>query len=167
VIGIRGGIAIALAAAWGASLWGAWSAAHQAGRDSVVAQQALEDRVAAEASAAAASAAAAAVAKLRPLHQTILSEVRHETTTVPVYRDCQHPAGQLQRINAAAGHAAARDPDAGGGQLPMATNPAADDGNVRRDDRGPGSGACRLPRVPDVHGDEGAPAVVEGAGHGR
>lgn len=152
-------LTLALVLAWAGSLWGTWRIAHQAGRDAVVAQQSLDDKVAERVAKLAAQAAGAAVARIKVQQQTILSEVQREVREIPVYRDCRHPDGQLQRLNALAGHGPAAAA-AGVGQLPVAADRAADAGHLRRDDRSPGADADPLRAVPRRDGAGSAPAVV-------
>lgn len=60
--------------------------------------------------------AAAAIAQIEIKHTTVRQAVEKEIHEKLVYRDCQHSADQLQRINAAL---TGREPVApGGGQLP-------------------------------------------------
>jgi hypothetical protein len=60
--------------------------------------------------------AAAAIAQIEIKHTTIRQQLEREIHEKPVYRDCQHDAGGLQRINAAL---TGREPVApGSGKLP-------------------------------------------------
>lgn len=58
------------------------------------------------------AAAAEKVAQIRVAHQVINQKVIHETVEVPVYRECVHPAGVRQSIDAALAG------PAGGGVVP-------------------------------------------------
>lgn len=46
-------------------------------------------------------AAAEALRTMAPAQAKIIERVTHETTTVPVYRDCRNTAGGMRDINAA------------------------------------------------------------------
>lgn len=60
--------------------------------------------------------AAEAIARIEIKQTTIRQQLEREIHEKPVYRDCQHDAGSLQRINAAL---TGREPEPpGGGQLP-------------------------------------------------
>lgn len=60
--------------------------------------------------------AAEAISKIEIKNTTIRQTMEREIHEKPVYRDCRHDAGSLQRINAAI---TGREPTApGGGQLP-------------------------------------------------
>ena len=60
--------------------------------------------------------AADAIAKIEIKNTTIRQTMEREIHEKPVYRDCRHDAGSLQRINAAI---TGREPaPVGGGQLP-------------------------------------------------
>lgn len=60
--------------------------------------------------------AAEAIAKIEIKQTTIRQQLEREIHEKPVYRDCLHDAGSLQRINAAI---TGREPEPpGGGQLP-------------------------------------------------
>lgn len=60
--------------------------------------------------------AAEAIAKIEIKQTTIRQTLEKEIHEKPVYRDCRHDAGSLQRINAAI---TGREPDpAGGSKLP-------------------------------------------------
>lgn len=124
------GPAIAAAAAVAAA-WGAYSAGRQAGEDAALARQQGQEALAAAAGDRAASAAAAAIARLRVINTTVTQEVRREVETQPVYRDCQHSAEQLQRLNAAL--AAGADPEPAGRGLVPKADPAPRL-QLRRDD---------------------------------
>lgn len=124
------GPAIAAAAAVAAA-WAAYSAGQQAGEDAALARQLGQEALAAAAGDRAASAAAAAIARLRVINTTVTQEVRREVETKPVYRDCQHSAEQLQRINAALSGGADPEP-AGRGIVPKTD--AASRLQLRRDD---------------------------------
>lgn len=60
--------------------------------------------------------AAEAIARIEIRHTTIRQQLEREIHERPVYRDCRHDAGSLQRINAAI---TGREPvSTGAGQLP-------------------------------------------------
>ena len=60
--------------------------------------------------------AAEAIAKIEIKQTTIRQTLEREVHEKPVYRDCRHDAGSLQRINAAI---TGREPEpVGGGKLP-------------------------------------------------
>lgn len=80
---------------------GTYWAGERAGRDGCQAEAAREERVAQVATDAANAAAAKAIAGIQVKHTTIRQEVQREIRERPVYRDCRHPDGQLQRLNSA------------------------------------------------------------------
>jgi DNA-binding protein len=80
------------------------------GSDHEVAAQAREQNHIAEAVDAANSVAAEAIAKIKVTNKTIQNEVRHETETNTVYRDCKlTPNGLLLANQALAGAKATGD----------------------------------------------------------
>lgn len=91
------------------------------GSDHEIAAQAREAKHIEQAVSAATAAAADAIAKIKVTNKTIQNEVRHETTTQSVYRDCSHTPNGLRLVNQAL------DPSTaftlGSGKLPTA-NPA-------------------------------------------
>lgn len=107
---LLGGVLLA-----GAALGGAYWRGRADGANSVIAQQALEERVAAVAGAEAASAAAAAVAGLKVKNSTIIQRQQTEVRRDPVFIDCRSGPAAVQLLNAAAGHpdAASAAGDAG------------------------------------------------------
>lgn len=111
--------AAAAAAAVGA-VWVAYGLGRDAGQAAERADRLADEQLVDAAGDKAASAAAAAIARLRVVQTTITQEVRREIETRPVYRDCQHSAEQLRRINAALTGEPGPEP-AGGGQLPQAS----------------------------------------------
>lgn len=59
-----------------------------------------------------AEAAVEAIGKIRMTNTTIHQEVRREIERIPVYRDCVHPPGVRERIDAALTGATRPDPAA-------------------------------------------------------
>lgn len=92
-------LAIVLAA--GAMTGGAYWQGRKDGENKIVAQEAREREIAAEAVDAANAAAAQAISAIKVQHKTVTQEVQHEVSERVVYRDCQHSPEQLRRINAA------------------------------------------------------------------
>lgn len=80
---------------------GAYKLGREDGEAKVVAQEAREREIAAEAVDAANNAAAQAIAGIKLWNRTINQEVQREVSERVVYRDCVHSPDQLQRINAA------------------------------------------------------------------
>lgn len=86
------------------------------GADHEVASQARAQEQLDKAVEVMATTAAESIAKIKVVNRTIQNEVRHETTTVPVYRDCAHTPNGLRLVNQALDPAG---PFAvGGGKLP-------------------------------------------------
>lgn len=110
---------LAAGLAGAAAIGAAYYAGVSAGQDQVRAEAADRQALAVQAGEAAASAAAAQIARLRIVNQTIRQEVEREIQTRTVYRDCEHTADQLQRLNAALAGAGPQ-PGAGGAGLPTA-----------------------------------------------
>lgn len=152
-----------LAGSAGAGLWG-WRLGAEHERGKAAEQATLESR----AIDAASAAAAKSVSRIKVKNETIVQEVRHEIQNQPVYRDCVHPAGQLQRINAALGAVGEPEP-AGNGQLPAAG--AAAGSELRRDDREADRSGNPVPSVPGSTGAgpvaPAAPAAAAGQGAER
>lgn len=99
----------------GALTGAAYRQGREDGEAKVVAQEAREREIAAEAVNAANAAAARAIAAIRVRHQTITQEVQREVIDRPVYRECLHSPDGLRNINAAlTGAAPASAPGAGG-----------------------------------------------------
>jgi hypothetical protein len=94
---------LAMVIAWGASVAGAFFYGEGVGKDSEIATQAREDKVALVASAAAASAAANAISKLEVKHAVIRQKADTIIREVPVYRDCLNDNRVLDAINQARG----------------------------------------------------------------
>jgi hypothetical protein len=107
--------AIALAGLTG----GAYVKGREDGENKIVAQEAREREIAAEAVDAANAAAASAISAIKVQHRTITNEVQRDVIEKPVYRDpaCKHDADSLQRINAALTGTAPASA-AGGGVVP-------------------------------------------------
>lgn len=116
-------ILLALVLAWGATVAAAAYKGREAGVASVMAQQALEERVAAVAAAEAASAAAVAVSRLKVQHVATRQILEREVVEKPVFRDCHSGPDSVRAFNAAIPGYAASQP-AGSGKLP-APDPAA------------------------------------------
>ncbi len=106
---------LAAVIAWGASVAGAFFYGEGVGKDSEIATQARENKVALVASEAAASAAANAISKLEVKHAVIRQKAETVIREVPVYRDCSHDNRVLDAINQARGY----EP-AGSGVVPSA-----------------------------------------------
>ena len=102
--------------AWAASVAGAFFYGQGVGKDSEIATQAREDKVAVIASEAAASAAARAISKLEVKHVTIRQKADTVIREVPAYRDCVNDQRVLDSINQARGY----EP-AGSGVVPSAS----------------------------------------------
>jgi hypothetical protein len=100
---------------WAASVAGAFFYGQGVGKDSEIATQAREDKVAILASEAAASAAAKAISKLEVKHAVIRQKADTIIREVPVYRDCLNDDRVLDAINQARGY----EP-AGSGVVPSA-----------------------------------------------
>jgi hypothetical protein len=64
-------------------------------------------------------AAAEALRTMAPAQAKIIERVTHETTTVPVYRDCRNSAGGMRDINAAL----TNSQPSGDGPVPAASAP--------------------------------------------
>lgn len=98
---------------------GAYYQGRQDGEARIVAQEAREREIAAEAVDAANAAAAQAISAIKVQHRTITQEVERHVIESPVYRDpgCRHDADGLRNINAALTGAARSEP-AGSGVLP-------------------------------------------------
>lgn len=95
---------------------GAYIKGRQDGNAIARAEAAEQTETLREVRAAAQRGAAAAIAGIVIQHTTVRAAVEKEIHEKLVYRDCQHSADQLQRINAAL---TGREPvAAGGGQLP-------------------------------------------------
>lgn len=92
---------LAAALAFALATGGAYWKGRNDGIDIAEAEDARLERVALEARAASARAAADAIAKINVQHQTIYQQVERTVRENIVYRECVHPADQLQRINAA------------------------------------------------------------------
>ena len=82
-------------------LYGTFHVGERTGRDGCKAATAREEHIAQVATDAANDAAARAIAGIQVKHTTIRQEVQREIRERPVYRDCRHPDGQLQRLNSA------------------------------------------------------------------
>lgn len=95
---------------------GSYWQGRQDGQATCEAAAAREERVARLAGAAAASAAGEQIARITVRHTTIRQEAEREVQVRTEYRDCQHSAHQLQRINAALSSPASSA--TGAGQLP-------------------------------------------------
>lgn len=87
--------------AWCLSLAATYWWAYASGRDAEIAAHAREQDAAQRATEVAARAAADAISKIKIQHRTVQQEVQREISERVVYRECQHTAEQLQRINAA------------------------------------------------------------------
>lgn len=90
-------VALAFALATGGAYW----KGRNDGFDIAEAEDARLERVAIEARAAAQRGAATAIAGIKINNRTIYQQVERTVHENIVYRDCVHPPGQLQRINAA------------------------------------------------------------------
>jgi hypothetical protein len=103
----------------GALTGGAYWQGRQDGEAKIVAQEAREREIAAEAVDAALNASAQAIGAIKVQHRTITQEVQRDVIEKPVYRDpgCRHDADSLQRLNAAL-IGAARPQPAGSGVVP-------------------------------------------------
>ncbi len=109
------GIVLAVGGMTGGAYW----QGRQDGEAKIVAQEAREREIAAEAVDAANTAAAQAIASIKVQHRTITQEVQRDVLEKTVYRDpdCRHDAGSLQRINTAI-TGAAQASAVGSGVLP-------------------------------------------------
>jgi hypothetical protein len=105
--------AIALAGLTG----GAYVKGREDGENKIVAQEAREREIAAEAVDAANTAAAQAIAGIKVQHRTVTQEVQREVIDRPVYRECLHSPDGLRNINAALTGIAKPEP-AGSGVMP-------------------------------------------------
>lgn len=94
-------ILLGLVLAWGASMGGSFWYGQKTKEDSMLAQEARDEKVQQLASQAAASATAEAIAKIKITNQTIKQEIQREIQTNTVYRECRHTDDQLRRINEA------------------------------------------------------------------
>lgn len=103
--------------AWAASVGGAFFYGQGIGKDSEIATQSREDKVAVIATEAAASAAAYAISKLEIKHATIRQTLQREVIEKPVFRDCRSGADAARMLNDTIGAPAAASA-ASGGQLP-------------------------------------------------
>ena len=83
------------------ALAGAGAGGFRLGVDHVEAGQAREDAQIVRAVDAANIAAAKAIAGIKITNQKITQEVRHETSTQTVYRDCAHTPDGLRLVNQA------------------------------------------------------------------
>lgn len=92
-------LAIVLAVT-GAGGWG-YLEGRQAGANAVLAKVATREDTVARTQAIAMQAAARAIADIQVKSTVIRQAVEREIVERPVYRDCVHSDGQLQRINAA------------------------------------------------------------------
>lgn len=103
----------------GALVGGAYRQGREDGEARIVAQEAREREIAAEAVDAANAAAAQAISAIKVQQRTITQEVQRDVLEKTVYRDpgCKHDADSLRRINAALTGAAGPEP-AGGGVVP-------------------------------------------------
>ena len=89
--------------AWAASVGGAFFYGHGVGKDSEIAAQSREDKVAFIATEAAASAAANAISKLEIKHVTIRQKADTVIREVPDYSRCVNDQRVLDSINQARG----------------------------------------------------------------
>ena len=92
---------LAVALAFVLATGGAYWKGRNDGVDIAEAEDARLERVAIAARASAQRAAGDAIAKIDVQHKTIYQQVERTIRENIVYRDCVHPADQLQRINAA------------------------------------------------------------------
>lgn len=133
------GLSIALAAGMAAAGAGLYLEGKKAGRNQVRAEVASQAEIARDAAEQAAQIAADAIGRIKVQNRTVYQEVQREVLRDPVYRECEHSAEQLRRINAALTGEPAEP--AGGGLVPGAG--AADGLQLRRHDaeadRGGGS----------------------------
>lgn len=103
----------------GAMVGGAYYQGRQDGESKIVAQEAREREIAAEAVDAANNTAAQAIASIKVQHRTVTQEVQREVAERVVYRECLHSPDGLRNINAAITGRAQPEP-AGGGVVPRA-----------------------------------------------
>lgn len=85
----------------GALTGGAYYQGRQDGEAKIVAQEARERELVAEAVDAANNTAAQAISAIKVQHRTVTQEVQREVLTVPQYVDCRHSDSGLRNINAA------------------------------------------------------------------
>lgn len=109
---------IAAGLLWGASTLGAFFYGTTVGKDSLTAQVAREDKIAAKATEAAASAAAVAISGIEVKNVSITQKMQREVLTREVFRDCRSGDDAVRLLNSAPGIAPAGPGAAGGGQLP-------------------------------------------------
>ena len=111
-------VIIATMLAWGASIAGTAHYFTGVGEAKVTAFNAKAEQVVRETREAAQQGAATAIAANRPKNVTNVQEVRRETDTKIVYRECANTAVSMHGINAAL---TGQRPDApGGSELPNA-----------------------------------------------
>jgi hypothetical protein len=134
-------IVLALAGCLTAVIAGIYFEGKRSGKSECAEKAALVREAAQAAADSAASAAAKAIAGIKVQNRTVYSEVQRDVIEKPVYRDCEHPAGQLQRINAAL---TGEQPEpAGRGLVPPAD--AASGLQLRRDDAQADRGGRAVP----------------------
>jgi hypothetical protein len=112
---------LGLFVAAGALGGGAYWQGRQDGEAKIVAQEAREREIAAEAVDAALNVSAQAIAAIKVQNRTITQEVQRHVIERPVYRDpdCKHDADSLRSINEAITGRAQPEP-AGSGIVPRA-----------------------------------------------
>lgn len=112
--------AVILAAAAVAAVAGAYMMGLRAGEARTEAQAGRERALVAAAAASASEAAASAIAGIRVEQRTIRQEVQREIVERPVYRDCEHPPGVVQRLDAALAGTGSGRPRPGADGVPAA-----------------------------------------------